>query len=306
MPLITYTDRWCKWNSPIYQDAVKRQSKSLNFTGLYNGEHELAFVFDDLLFRLNEYLEDNIKDLHIIDHEAQIENEVYYTAKIEGANTTIARTNAIHNGAKIDNRNYKSEKMVKNGFDATKYLNLIGGRITEDTLCKLWNIIVDGVCENEDIRGSKYRNDDVMVGGHKGVPVDDIEPLMKNWIAFYNSEKLNDYPFIKAALLHYACETIHPFCDGNGRTGRLLLNNYLIYHGYEQVKAISFSAQIDKTRLSYDVAFHDAENEKVQLDDKVVYDCTPFLYYMLQTMADTVQLLKELQEEIENDNLDNR
>lgn len=27
MPLITYTDRWCKWNSPIYQDAVKRQSE---------------------------------------------------------------------------------------------------------------------------------------------------------------------------------------------------------------------------------------------------------------------------------------
>lgn len=90
MPLITYTDRWCKWNSPIYQDAVKRQSKSVNFTGLYNGEYELVFVFDDLLFRLNEYLEENIKNLHIIDHETQIENEVYYTAKIEGANTTIA------------------------------------------------------------------------------------------------------------------------------------------------------------------------------------------------------------------------
>lgn len=28
MPLITYTDRWCKWNSPIYQDAVKKQSES--------------------------------------------------------------------------------------------------------------------------------------------------------------------------------------------------------------------------------------------------------------------------------------
>ena len=45
---------------------------------------------------------------------------------------------------------------------------------------------------------------------------------------FINSEEYNAYPLVKAALIHSQFETIHPFNDGNGRTGRMLVTLYLL------------------------------------------------------------------------------
>ena len=107
--------------------------------------------------------------------------------------------------------------MIKNCFDATKYLNLHpDGKLNERMLLKVWNIITDGVCQNKDINGPKYRNGSICVGGYEGPCPDLVEDLVKKWLIFYNSSKYDDYPFIKAALLHYSFETIHPFCNGNG------------------------------------------------------------------------------------------
>ena len=143
---------------------------------------------------------------------------------------------------------------------------------------------MDGVCQNEEIKGTKYRNGDIQVGFYEGPSFELVEDLMKKWIIFYNSEKYDNYPFIKAALLHYSFETIHPFCDGNGRTGRMLMNHYLITHGYEQVKGISFSHTIDKNRVMYDASFSLAENEW--------NDCTPFLEYMCSIFYGTIKELE--------------
>lgn len=63
------------------------------------------------------------------------------------------------------------------------------------------------------------------------------------------------------------------------------MNHYLITHGYEQVKAISFSTEIDKNRKKYDVAFSDSENKS--------QDCTPFVKYMLSIMADAIYHCKK-------------
>ncbi|MBL4714997.1 MAG: Fic family protein [Bacteroidia bacterium] len=50
-----------------------------------------------------------------------------------------------------------------------------------------------------------------------------IEEKLANWIEFYNDDKKYDYvALIKMAMLHYQFEAIHPFSDGNGRTGRIL------------------------------------------------------------------------------------
>lgn len=75
--------------------------------------------------------------------------------------------------------------------------------------------------------------------------------------------------------------------DGNGRLGRLLMNNYLISQNIESCRAVSFSMYIDKNRGLYDNAFVQSENE--------YSDCTPFLEYMLDTMAQAYSACKELQ-----------
>ncbi len=58
---------------------------------------------------------------------------------------------------------------------------------------------------------------------------DTINKLLDNLIKFMNDNSLNDLdPLIKMASLHFQFETIHPFYDGNGRTGRILNILYLV------------------------------------------------------------------------------
>ena len=283
--LLPYLDRWANYNSIINEDANEKQKKLFIDSMLYNGKNSIKFLYDDAISKYNELIEYAINDIKIENHKISLCNEVYFTSKIEGAHTTIARTIAIHDGSPINLNNEKSERMIKNCFDATKFLNLHpNGKINEQLLLKLWNIITDGVCQNEEIKGTKYRNGNIQVGFYEGPSFELVETLMKKWLIFYNSDKYDNYPFIKAALLHYSFETIHPFCDGNGRIGRMLMNHYLITHGYEQIKGISFSHTIDKNRVMYDASFSLAENEW--------NDCTPFLEYMCSIYYDTLKDLE--------------
>lgn len=262
----------------IFKDIRNKQAGLVIGSGLCMPNDELEFAFIPL--RVFESLEQRISELYttlkVEEHSIDVCSEVYFTSKIEGAKTTIKRTQQIHNGSPIDEKNAFSEYMVLGGFNATKILNLRGNRISHSILREVWEALTFGCCENADIEGTLYRTGNVQVGNHIGCNPAWIESAMNNWIEFHNSPEMNEYPFMKAALLHYAFEYIHPFCDGNGRMGRLLMNNFLIREGYEKIKAVSFSKQIDANRLAYDYAFMQSEN--------VYSDCTPFIRYMLQQM----------------------
>lgn len=65
---------------------------------------------------------------------------------------------------------------------------------------------------------------------HKGAPSQQIEVLLKEMIRWYNRNKAKCPPLVLAAVVHNQFEIIHPFQDGNGRVGRLLLNNILLKH----------------------------------------------------------------------------
>lgn len=284
---ITFVDwLWYRYDMLRHNLDVKhKQSSLLFFTGLSepNGGIEHCFIPTVIMREFEESIIKNYALLRVEDNETQICSEVYFTSKIEGANTTIKRTYQIHNGALIDESNAFSEYMIKGAFEATKMLNVRGNRIDKYFLRKVWESLTDGCCDNYDLRGSLYRSGLVGVGKHNGLNAPYIEEAMDIWIDYYNSDLLDNHPFIKAALLHYAFEFIHPYCDGNGRMGRLLMNNYLISRGYDKIKAISFSKTIDESRLDYDSAFEQSEN--------VYNDCTPFIQYMLSIMDKTISTL---------------
>lgn len=274
---------WRSYTSPLHTDLLDMQKKSLITTGLFLDKNKpLRFLYNSDIAKYEDLINELYKELKVVDHEVAIQNEIFYTNKIEGATTTIARTIEIHNGAKLSDNSDEafSERMIRNGFSATKYLSLCSSPFTKSQLLKLWGIIVDGVCLNEEIRGTNYRTGAIRVGNHYGVEPSHVEDLMNSFIEFYNGEAFSNHPLIKACLLHYAFEYIHPFCDGNGRTGRMLMSNFLINGGYENFKAVSFSYEIDKVRLKYDAAFSDSEND--------YNDCTPFILFMLQIMYNSL------------------
>ncbi|MBS3088221.1 Fic family protein [Candidatus Pacearchaeota archaeon] len=65
---------------------------------------------------------------------------------------------------------------------------------------------------------------------HEGAPQSRVIYLLNKLIEWYNKHKLIYPALILAAVVHNQFENIHPFRDGNGRVGRLLLNNILIKH----------------------------------------------------------------------------
>jgi len=77
-----------------------------------------------------------------------------------------------------------------------------------------------------------------------------IREKLANLEKFINEENGID-PLIKMALMHYQFEAIHPFADGNGRTGRILLLLYLKLSGLLDIPAIYLSEYIIKNKTAY-------------------------------------------------------
>ena len=63
-------------------------------------------------------------------------------------------------------------------------------------------------------------------------PAREVEAYMHQWINWVNGEGLVYEPIIRATIAHQGFEGVHPFLDGNGRVGRLLLNIMLMQEGY--------------------------------------------------------------------------
>jgi Fic family protein len=65
---------------------------------------------------------------------------------------------------------------------------------------------------------------------HRGAPSQQIDTLLMELVRWYNQNKTKCTPLVLAAVVHNQFEVVHPFQDGNGRVGRLLLNNILLKH----------------------------------------------------------------------------
>lgn len=82
--------------------------------------------------------------------------------------------------------------------------------------------------------------------------IKDIERLMSNLEKFINDPSMCDYdPLMKMAIIHYQFESIHPFYDGNGRTGRIINILYLIQQGLLTVPILYLSNYIIKNKSDY-------------------------------------------------------
>lgn len=79
----------------------------------------------------------------------------------------------------------------------------------------------------------------------------EILELLSNFIAHYNHNEQDLNPLINLAILHYQFESIHPFYDGNGRTGRILNILYLILNGLIEIPILYLSSYIIQNKPEY-------------------------------------------------------
>lgn len=81
---------------------------------------------------------------------------------------------------------------------------------------------------------------------------EDIDRLMGNLESFINDDSISQLdPLIKMAVIHYQFESIHPFYDGNGRTGRIINVLYLVLKGLLDIPVLYLSRYIIRNKSSY-------------------------------------------------------
>lgn len=119
---------------------------------------------------------------------------------------------------------------------------------------------------------------------------DEIESLMDNLVNFINDDSLADLdPLVKMAIIHHQFESIHPFYDGNGRTGRILNILYLVAQGLLDLPVLYLSHYLIHHKADY---YHYIQ----QVRDN--NDWENWLLYMLdgieQTAIATIELIQAI------------
>ena len=129
----------------------------------------------------------------------------------------------------------------------------------------------------ENIDGRKgYRTTDVRVlrSNFETTPAPYVRTDMDLLLKWYDNNKKNLHPLALASIFHHKFEKIHPFMDGNGRTGRMLLNFILIKNNYPPIVVHK------KTKKEYLDALRDADNSDLSRSDKKDY------FELVQFIAD--------------------
>jgi Fic family protein len=123
----------------------------------------------------------------------------------------------------------------------------------------------------------------------------EIRDLLKNLEEYMNNMEDEIDPLIKMALIHYQFESIHPFYDGNGRTGRILNVLYLILNNLLDSPILYLSNYINKNKSDYYKLFTEFR-ENNNYEDWIIY----ILKGIEETSKNTIELIKKIQEEMES------
>ncbi len=158
----------------------------------------------------------------------------YNSNAIEGNTLTLRETDLVLRGLTIGEKPLKDHLEVvghKEAFDFVRELVREKRPLTETVIKQIHTLVL---ADKKDDRGV-YRRIPVYIAGAKTTPVQPylIAPKMERLIADYQNGK--GHIVSRLAQLHLEFESIHPFIDGNGRTGRLIVNLELMKAGFPPI-----------------------------------------------------------------------
>ena len=179
---------------------------------------------------------------------------IYHSNAIEGNQLDVGETRlVVEQGLTLTGRPLKDQAEAKNLSDAIDYLERLSSDfsapLTEADLRQIHYLVLKDIRDSD---AGKYRTVPVEIGGsdYKPPGPEAVPAEMQGFCLWLSEASVPDGKWstenaiLVAAAAHTWLVTIHPFVDGNGRVGRLLLNLILMRHGYP----IAIITKADRSR----------------------------------------------------------
>jgi Fic family protein len=222
------------------------------------GDSELLPLIDKVNFKLGELsafseLVPNVEHfirLHVV-------KEATVSSKIEGTQTSVEEALLSEEDVKPERRDDWREvnNYIKSMNNSIEMLSDIP--LSSRVLRQAHQTLLQGVRGENKLPG-EFRRSQNWIGGATLLDATfippvfaDVESLMGDLENFLHNDNTNLPDIIKIALAHYQFETIHPFLDGNGRIGRLMITLYFIDKGIIKSPVLYLSDFFEKNKMLY-------------------------------------------------------
>ena len=152
---------------------------------------------------------------------------------IEGNPLTLEEVRALEEGLPLTTATERSRREVLNYFAGLRFIEkqVQKKQITHEDVLKLHALIGSEVMEQG--KAGRYRSILVRVGHYLPPAPEMVSGLMSELLEWWNKEAVKWSPVLTSGIIHHRFEDIHPFADGNGRTGRTIALWELYRRGFD-------------------------------------------------------------------------
>lgn len=215
-----------------------------------------------------------------------IVEHTYNSNAIEGNTLTLKETQLVLQGVTIDKKPLKDHLEAVGYKEAFEFVEQLANEhkpLTEHDIRSIHSLVL---ADRKEDRG-RWRRVPVTIGGAVTEPVQpyQIEPMIGALLADMQSAYAKLHIVERVALFHLRFESIHPFIDGNGRTGRLIMNLQLINAGFPPIN-VKFA-----DRRRYHEAFDNYA--KTGYPEKMV---TLVAEYLQERLCSMLEILRSIQQ----------
>jgi len=205
-----------------------------------------------------------------LQRDARVRNTHSSTA-IEGNPLTLEQVRLIEEGHELPTEPPRAKREVLNYLAGLRYIERHAKkkRIIHRDILTLHKILAAGVMDQGD--SGWYRDILVYVGRYTPPAPQLVSGFMAELLEWWNGHAREWSPVISSAILHYQFEDIHPFSDGNGRTGRALALWELYRRGFDTHHIFSVDEVYGEDRPAYYTALANVRKQGNDLTEWIEY-----------------------------------